>query len=57
MIAAIVQAAIFSQSGLAKTPIRARSPVKWTSGITANGSCMLSTTWLSTSSRPVPCSP
>ena len=36
--------------------LRGRS-VNWTSGTTANGSCRLSMTWLSTSSFAVPLSP
>ena len=55
--AAIAQATVCNQRGLANRPISRRSPVKRTSGITANGSCRLSTTWLSTSSRVAPASP
>src|SRR5712671_724336 len=47
----------FNQVGLTNSPIFALSDVKPTSGKTANESCMLRTTWLSTSSLAVPLSP
>ena len=50
MIAAVVQARTRTQSALANAPMRCRSLVKWISGITANGSCMLRITWLRISS-------
>ena len=35
-----------THSLLANSPIQPRSLVKWISGMTANGSCRLRTTWL-----------
>ena len=55
--AATAHAAVASQRGPTKEPILARSEVNRTSGTTANGSCMLRMTWLSTSSLAVPLSP
>ena len=55
--AAITQARILSQAGLTRSPMIVRSPVNFTSGTTAKGSCRLSTTWLSTSSLVAPPSP
>ena len=55
--AAMDQASAASQRGEASAPILARLEVSWTSGTTANGSCIDSTTWLRTSSRAVPDSP
>jgi hypothetical protein len=51
--AAMVHAAHLNQVGLTKLPFLARLLVKLTSGITAKGSCIDSTTWLSTSSLAV----
>jgi hypothetical protein len=45
------------QGGLAKRPIFLRSLVKRIKGMTANGSCRLSTTWLKISSLAMPLSP
>ena len=42
---------------IAKSPILRRSETKRTSGITANGNCIDSTTWLNTRSCAVPRSP
>ena len=42
---------------MANLPILRRSETNRTSGITANGSCIDSTTWLNTSSCAVPRSP
>ena len=57
MMIAVVQASIRTHARLANAPMRARSLVKWISGITANGSCMLRITWLRISSLNVPSSP
>ena len=46
MTAAAVHARHRTQVLFANEPMRARSLVKWISGITANGSCMLRITWL-----------
>ena len=46
-----------SHFGLTNAPMRFLSLVKMTSGITANDSCRLSTTWLNTSRLPVLLSP
>jgi hypothetical protein len=50
-------ASAFSHAAFANCPIFTRSDVKRTSGNTANESCRLRITWLSTSSRAVPLSP
>jgi len=52
-----VQAAARNGQALANSPISRRSPVNATSGTTANGSCRLSTTWLSTKRLVVDPSP
>src|ERR1051325_11669873 len=57
MINATTYASTLSQSGLVNSPILARSLVNRTSGKTANANCMLTTTWLSTTSFAVPPSP
>ena len=49
MTAAQLQDSTFTQPRLANEPMRRRSLVKWISGITANGNCMLMITWLSSS--------
>ena len=50
-------ASTLSHVGFANSPIFTRSDVNITSGKTANESCRLSTTWLSTRSLAVPLSP
>ena len=57
MRAAQVQPRILIQGGFANSPILARSPVKRIRGQTANPSCMLSVTWLATSSSVLLFSP
>ena len=57
MTMATAQDSTDSHFGFTNTPMRDLSLVKMTSGNTANESCRLSTTWLSTSSQPVLSSP
>ena len=57
MIVAVSQASAWPHLGVVNWPIFRRFDVKWISGITANDSCRLSTTWLSTSSSWVEPSP
>src|ERR1700681_3786296 len=57
MVTATAYASTLSQAGFASSPILSLSDVNATRGNTANESCMLNITWLSTSSFAVPPSP
>jgi len=55
--AAVDQASTRTHREFANDPMRARSLVKWISGMTANGNCMLRITWLRISRPKVDWSP
>src|SRR5436309_2054539 len=55
--AAVPQASVFSHPGDVNSPILRRSLVNATSGITANESCKLRTTWLRSNNFAVPLAP
>src|SRR3546814_17950576 len=57
MTDAITQASDASHGAITKRPLFSRSVTKRTSGTTANGSCIDTSTWLKTSSLAVPSEP